>query len=425
MTDKHPQVFISYSWSSEDYKKEIKEIAERLMRDGVLVKLDVWDLRDGQDKYAYMEQCVTSEDIDKVLIFSDKAYTEKANNRKGGVGDETIIISPNVYNNAFQEKFIPIVMEKDDTGEPYLPAYLAGRMYRDFTLDEYELEYERLVRTIYEMPSERKPEVGGRPKWLDEDESVGIGKIKGSIRHANGLDANNFKGTDIGEFVDQYIELIKVFYREEYKDPSVYLSDFRDTLKYRNVFLDYIRTISKMDNFGRNMADIFERIYNRLFNLSEIKENCYSCNYDEFDIFRLHIWELFICVTAYMLNNELYGDLHEMLVHTYFLRTSPLGNQVKPASYEQLRFHSKMMEEWIKPTMEGDLSRKYTLTGHYIVSEREYRPIYTKTSIANADLFLYQVYNGLNLEELTMYCPWFPTCYIYAEDTGLIWKKMK
>jgi hypothetical protein len=53
MLDKIPQVFISYSWTSEVYKQKIKEIAERLMHDGIMVKLDVWDLKDGQDNHYF------------------------------------------------------------------------------------------------------------------------------------------------------------------------------------------------------------------------------------------------------------------------------------------------------------------------------------------------------------------------------------
>lgn len=59
MIDKIPHVFISYSWTSDAYQQRVKEISERLIHDGIQVKLDIWDLRDGQDKYAFMEQCVT------------------------------------------------------------------------------------------------------------------------------------------------------------------------------------------------------------------------------------------------------------------------------------------------------------------------------------------------------------------------------
>ena len=110
MLDRTPQVFISYSWTSKEYQQSIIDLASRMRHDGVDVKLDVWDLKEGQDKYVYMEQCVTNPDIDKVLILSDRVYAEKADKRKGGVGDETTIISAEVYGNAEQQKFIPVVM---------------------------------------------------------------------------------------------------------------------------------------------------------------------------------------------------------------------------------------------------------------------------------------------------------------------------
>ena len=91
--DKIPQVFISYSWTSQEYQEYIINIAKRMCHDGIDVKLDVWDLKDGQDKYVFMETCVSDPNIDNVLIMSDKEYAEKADNRSGGVGDETTIIS--------------------------------------------------------------------------------------------------------------------------------------------------------------------------------------------------------------------------------------------------------------------------------------------------------------------------------------------
>ena len=44
MLDRTPQVFISYSWTTEEYKQSIIELASRMCHDGVDVKLDVWDL---------------------------------------------------------------------------------------------------------------------------------------------------------------------------------------------------------------------------------------------------------------------------------------------------------------------------------------------------------------------------------------------
>ena len=91
--DKIPKIFISYSWSSDAL---VLELANRLVSHGVDVVLDKWDLKEGNDKYEFMERCVNDSSITKVLIICDKAYAQKANDRTGGVGDETVIISSEV-----------------------------------------------------------------------------------------------------------------------------------------------------------------------------------------------------------------------------------------------------------------------------------------------------------------------------------------
>lgn len=115
MEDKIPKIFISYSWVVSE---RVLELAERLVANGVDVVLDKWDLKEGQDKYAFMEQCVVNTGIDKVLLICDKSYCDKANSRAGGVGDETVIISPEIYNQVNQEKFLPIIFEVDEYNKP-------------------------------------------------------------------------------------------------------------------------------------------------------------------------------------------------------------------------------------------------------------------------------------------------------------------
>lgn len=423
MLDRTPQVFISYSWTSKEYQQSIIDLASRMRHDGVDVKLDVWDLKEGQDKYAYMEQCVTNPDIDKVLILSDRIYAEKADKRKGGVGDETTIISVEVYGNAEQQKFIPVVMERDNDGKEYLPAYLKTRIFRDLSGIDYEDEYETLLRTIFDKPSHRKPEIGSRPDWLTEEQPDGLYPLKDAVKKLSVANLGRMKNVAAREFVDIYIEALKQFYVKNI-DNETYLKNYKAMKEYRDVFLDHLKAFSTADHFGSTMADEFERLYNAFYNAYTFEPKTMSCGENEFDLFRIHIWELFVCTITYMLHFELYGDIYDLLVHTYFLRISKFGSEKRPFCYEWFRFHSKMLEEYIKPTLAGDLPRKFTLTGHYVCTEREYMPIYSGRAMANADLFLYQVYNGLGLDGLTQWGPWFPTLYVYAEENDSMWKRL-
>ena len=133
MEAKPPKIFVSYSWTTPEHEDFVIKLAEDLVSSGVDVIIDKWCLRDGQDSYAFMESMVNDKTINKVLIISDKGYAEKANNRKGGVGTETQIISPEIYSSAEQTKFVVVVTEKDDEGRFYVPTFYKGRLFIDMT----------------------------------------------------------------------------------------------------------------------------------------------------------------------------------------------------------------------------------------------------------------------------------------------------
>ena len=63
---KHPKVFISYAWNSEDYQSKVISLASRLKDNGVEVILDKWNLREGNDMYAFMERSVTDDSVTNV-----------------------------------------------------------------------------------------------------------------------------------------------------------------------------------------------------------------------------------------------------------------------------------------------------------------------------------------------------------------------
>jgi hypothetical protein len=126
-----PKVFISYSWTGPQQEQWVLELATRLTHDGVQVRLDKWDLKEGQDKHQFMEQMVHDPEISKVLVICDRGYKKKADDRTGGVGTESQIISKEVYENTGQSKFIPILSELDDERRPYLPHFMNRSVCND------------------------------------------------------------------------------------------------------------------------------------------------------------------------------------------------------------------------------------------------------------------------------------------------------
>lgn len=169
------KVFISYS--HKDVTEEwIKKLATALANNGIEPIVDNYDLVFGQDINHFMEQIKIA---DKVLMLLGKNYKEKADYREGGVGVETQIISGDVYKNVEQTRFIPIVIEKNENGNAYLPTYLETRLYMDFTNEKnFKKNIKNLVKQIYDLPIKEKPKVKKSKKVLTQEENDFISKKK-------------------------------------------------------------------------------------------------------------------------------------------------------------------------------------------------------------------------------------------------------
>lgn len=170
LPDAPPKTFISYAWTSEDHKAWVRSLAERLRDDGIDATLDQWDLKPGHDAIAFMEQIVTDTQVKKVIIICDRAYVSKSNSRKGGVGTEAQIISPEIYAKADQDKFVVVSVERDDVGEPCRPAFYKSRIAIPMDEEtEFEVRYEELIRWIFDRPLRPKPTLGKPPAALFEE----------------------------------------------------------------------------------------------------------------------------------------------------------------------------------------------------------------------------------------------------------------
>jgi hypothetical protein len=130
-----PKVFVSYA-QSEERTAWISDVCQRLMHDGIDVVADLYELPHSADIHAFMERCVNDPSITRVLMFCDKLYCRKADERRGGVGKETQIISEEVYNHIGKTKFLPIFCDFYDDGRPSLPTYLRSRLAIDFSTTE-------------------------------------------------------------------------------------------------------------------------------------------------------------------------------------------------------------------------------------------------------------------------------------------------
>lgn len=416
--NKIPKVFISYSWSSSD---RVLELAERLMANGVDVILDKWDLKEGHDKYAFMEQSVTNPEIDKVLIICDKVYADKANNREGGVGDETIIISPEIYENVEQEKFIPVIFEVDENAIPFRPVYIKSRIYIDLSSedDKYEANYEMLLRNIHNKPLYRKPSIGVVPEWL-KNENVDFSSVRDLIKQTRGYTGGNKTKADflIRKCNDELIAaLLSIKKKTGIPTDEALLIQIDEEKTLRDLFIDYLEAVMYSD---LSVETIVPSFLEQAYNITHDASNQGSYSESDFEFYDFALWEMLICTVAVILHYEKYAALHQILTHTYFLRESYFNTQVKNFTYAKFRKYFHTIEEVCKPKC--DNPRYFTLSGE-ILAKREKKPIITKASLANADVILFQMFSVLELED--GWLSWFPVSYYYCAEQQQLWQKLK
>jgi TIR domain len=161
-TDGIPRAFISYSWEGPEHQEWVFRLATRLQEDGIEIIFDRWHLHPGQEKQHFMEQAVTKSDF--VVVICTENYATRANNREGGVGYESMIITSEMADHILTRKFIPVL--KSGGFKNSLPLYIKGRMGVDLSGTPYrEDEYERLIRVLH-GESIQPPPIGKKPVFL-------------------------------------------------------------------------------------------------------------------------------------------------------------------------------------------------------------------------------------------------------------------
>ena len=167
-----PRAFLSYSWDSPEHRAWVTALAERLQSDGVVVIFDHWHLGPGQEKQHFMEQNITKNDF--VIVICTEKYAAKADDREGGVGYKTAIISSQLAEHLLTSKYIPVL--RHGSFRTSLPIYLKPRMGIDLSAEPYwEDEYERLLRALHNEPIQPPP-LGKKPDFAKAPAKTVMGR---------------------------------------------------------------------------------------------------------------------------------------------------------------------------------------------------------------------------------------------------------
>ena len=350
-----PKVFISYSWSNQQHQELVRHWADRLVADGIDVILDIYDLKEGHDKFAFMERMVTDPSVTHVLVISDKKYAEKANSRKAGVGTESQIISSKIYEKVDQSKFIPIVCEFGDDGEPVLPAFLKSRIWINFSSSEAENEnWEQLVRLLYGKPQHVKPKKGKAPTFITSDVPVPTSEALAKYNSLKQAVLQDKKGISHyrRDFIDaciSYADDLRIRERPQVESMGEKVLDDANKLKaIRDHLCDWVLLESESvdeSEFSEILIDLLEKLRELKSRPPEINQ----WNDSWFEAHSVFVYETFLYIISALLKTGSYKCLHEIYTSHYLLPTSDRYGESNFERFDAFYGYSKTLQSVLAP----------------------------------------------------------------------------
>ncbi len=411
------KIFISYSWGTKDHQDWVQNLGTRLMNDGIDVTLDRWSAKEGHDITFFMESMVKKDLYDRVLIISDEKYTRKANNRDGGVGIEAQIITAETYNKMTQEKFLPIVVERDSEDRPFLPTFLKNKLYFDFSKEEYfEESYENLIRNIYDAPQIVKPKLGKAPTYITEKESITNSKTTFLLRSLeHNLSKNPLRVNILArEFIDKFSENLYDFpmnFGGGYSIIDAGKATVDKIHEYRPLREDFISFILLVTRTEYNLdSDIIKSFFEAKDQYLTPKDQNKSTWYDsDYEHYKFIFHELFIYLIAACLYNQNYKLIGEFLHTPYFFQNSYRKNEAQ--KYVEIREFPQILNEYyLKEFNKISGSADLMITN---LSDKIKKKIFIE-----ADLLLHYVDELLN-DDINTYKKWFPVTFFYKMNENV------
>ena len=413
-TESPPKLFVSYSWSNAEHEAWVLELAKSLVESGIEVLLDKWHLRDGHDSIKFMESMVTNVDVKKVLILADRVYVRRANERVGGVGTETQILTPDLYGGQSPNKFVLVVCERDEQGKPFVPTYYRGRIHIDMSREEvYAAGHEQIVRWVFDKPLHVRPEIGSRPAFLDEHFRIDLGTGAAGRRCVDAV--IHGKSTAMGAFaayLDLFLENMERFRivrsPESHFDDQV-VQSIDDFLPFKNEAIGIFRSVAQYCHAG-DSGGILHRFFERLVEYTARPDGVTQYRDEDWDNFKFISHELFTSAIAILIRFERFEFISILTTRRYVLPKSVRESRNEPVGgFETLNKHLVSLE-----------ARKRRLNSNRIslhadkLIERATGSAIDARELCQADFLLYvkcEIYGER----------WYPISWIYiGEHSGTL-----
>ena len=404
----NPKVFISYAWGNDIYQEKVRSFASYLVSNGIDVVLDQWSLEEGNDTYKFMEKSVNDPTITNVLILLDENYKIKADERQGGVGTETQIITPELYNKADQTKFIPIIFERKGN-EIFRPAFLKSLKYIDLSLEEsYETNLKYLTRILFGVKIYKKPELGLMPDWVTQENPLEINHFLKLDFIKNVSISSSEKEHKVKLMLNQIIQNISQYkFSIKYTDTGDpdsqdYLKAYQSLTTYKKEIFSIVSQSCFLPNIADIIANFMEELYNSI--ASNMKEH--------YEIKFMLIHEIFLNILGFFYKIEDYQSIGSIITRTYIINTYGHVNHYTFSAFYCTKFQTL---DYSINTING--TKKITASGDYWLSNTD-PEFCNRENLIFVDLLLNIFAQTKIISNLELF--WFPKLYIYDEEHKLI-----
>ena len=407
-----PKVFISYSWSSPGHQARIRQWAEQLVNDGVDVVLDVWDLKEGDDKYAFMEKMVTDESVTHVLVFSDSEYAAKADARKAGVGTESQIISREVYSKVQQSKFLPVVCEFDDSAEPFLPTFLKSRIWIDFSsLEAANDNWEQLIRVLYGRPAYEKPTLGQVPTYVTTDVSLPASPAMVKFAALRQAIIQEKRGLKIyrQDYLDaccSYADTLRIRVRPDVTNMGQRVLEDCGKLKLvRDQIVDWV-LLESGANPSEEFSEALVSLLERLLELKSRPPEVNSWNDAWFEAHRVFVYETFLYTVAALMKTDSFGSLRIILTNHYLLPETEASGVNQFDTFDAFYGYSETLQ------ILAPVGQKLYAPAAELIKRQADRTDLPFAAVMQAELLV------LMMAYITEGCRWYPQTLHYSSRAG-------
>ena len=225
-----------------------------------------------------------------------------------------------------------VVVEKDERGQPCLPAYYTSRIYLDFSdRSRFAESFEQLLRWIADKPIHKKPELGKLPAYLSQEDDAIVLATSASKRRAydaiTGSKKHAYPATK--EYFELFTEELEKFRLDPDVDPfgDEFLSNFDLFVRYRNECLDVVQAIVRYTQDER-YADLIHALFERLLQYFDAPEGMPRYREIAFDNYKFFAHELLLHCSAMFIAEGRHDLFNALVERQYYLeRKAGFGGQ--------------------------------------------------------------------------------------------------